>query len=147
MAHEEWQSEEDAHELGRWFDGELPEKDRAGADAEMRRRLADDPDLANSVEFLQAVRDVVRGRERISVSPGFASRVSGAVFGAGGESPWVVAGPFIRTLAMAASVLLVLSLGLGAWHRSAGRAETSPEERLARVMEEPIFTEMPIGLR
>jgi len=95
-------------DAGRWLDGEMSEPERAA----FQRRLESDPELAHEVELLRAVRETVRRRPRLAAPPGFAARVIRAVRPGEGESPWLVLEPFVRGLAAAASILLLVSLGM-----------------------------------
>lgn len=116
-------------ELGRWFDGELTHARERAA----RERVDRDPDAAHTIEFYASVRESVREQPRVTASAGFSDRVLGAVLGSKPESPWVVLEPFVRGLALAASVLLVVSIGLWMFvDRSPIGGDGGQGERLAR---------------
>jgi anti-sigma factor RsiW len=108
MDRDEWDAEgERQRELARWFDGELPEDRRPEVEARLRR----DPEATQHLESFEAVRSVIRSRPRPAAPAGFAGRVVRAALG-GSESPWAVLEPFVRRLALAASVLLLVSIGV-----------------------------------
>ncbi len=106
-----WQSDEDSSELDRWFDGEL-EAERA---AELADRIESDSDAREAIEFYQRIRDEMRARPRPSAPVGFAARIARAVRDE--ESPSVILLPFVRGMAVAASIFLVVSVGFGLFSR------------------------------
>ena len=115
-------------ELGRWFDVELSDERK---DA-VRERVEQDPDAAHTIEFYSNVRETVRRKPRLSASAGFSDRVLGAVLGSRAESPWVVLEPFVRGLALAASVLLFVSIGLWMFVGHSPIGDGAQGDRLAR---------------
>jgi len=97
------------HALGRWFDGELRGEDAAT----IERRVREDRELGDETRFLKAVRAAFRSRERLAAGPGFTDRILEAVFPPGADSVWILVGPLVKRLAVAASIVLLVSVGLG----------------------------------
>jgi anti-sigma factor RsiW len=103
------ESGKQAEDLNRWFDGELPSEEGSRVERAMRER----PDLADEARFLEAVRQTVRGRERIRASSGMSARILEAVLPGAAEPVWILVEPLVKRLAVAASILLLASLALG----------------------------------